>query len=41
MNLIKKLAKYCIFNDCDKRSSFNFENEKKALYCNKHKLDKR
>ena len=36
---MKKPSNICVFDDCDKRSSFNFENKKKALYCSKHKLN--
>ena len=31
--------KYCIFEICKKRSSFNFEGEKTALYCSIHKKE--
>jgi EsV-1-7 cysteine-rich motif len=34
-----KMVKKCLEIGCDKRPSFNNENEKKALYCNDHKLD--
>ncbi len=28
----------CVFKDCKTRSHYNYKNEKKALYCSKHKL---
>lgn len=29
----------CIFTNCTSTSKFNYENEKKSLYCSKHKLE--
>jgi hypothetical protein len=29
----------CKFENCDKYSSFNYQNEKSGMYCFKHKLD--
>jgi len=29
----------CNYKDCKTKSNFNFENEKKAIYCSKHKLE--
>lgn len=31
--------KRCIHDDCNKQPLYNYLNEKKALYCNEHKLD--
>ena len=31
--------KYCIIANCEKNSSFNYENEKDPIYCNDHKLE--
>ena len=28
----------CIFDECNKYSSFNYENIKDAIYCDTHKL---
>ena len=35
---ILKYKKYCIISDCEKNASFNYKNEKNAIYCNTHKL---
>jgi hypothetical protein len=32
-------SKKCIYNDCQLRPSYNFEGEKKGLYCFSHKLE--
>ena len=32
-------SKRCIFDNCNIRPSYNYENEKQAIYCAKHKLD--
>ena len=37
---ILKYKKYCIINDCNKLSSYNYYGKKEILYCNEHKLDK-
>jgi ABC-type uncharacterized transport system ATPase subunit len=29
----------CNFENCTKRASFNYKNEKKSIYCSNHKLD--
>jgi antitoxin component YwqK of YwqJK toxin-antitoxin module len=29
----------CIFDDCETLSNYNFEGEKKSIYCKKHKLE--
>ena len=29
----------CIHEECKKSANFNYENEKKAIYCGEHKLD--
>ena len=34
-----KYKKYCIINNCEKYSSFNFKNQKDPIYCNEHKLE--
>lgn len=36
---IKKKSTHCIFENCYKRASFNFECEKTRLYCCSHRLD--
>ena len=36
---ILKYKKYCIISDCEKNASFNYKNEKDAIYCNTHKLE--
>ena len=33
------MRQYCIHSDCNKQASYNYPNEKKLLYCNKHKLN--
>ena len=33
------MVKKCIFENCKKQSSFNFENEKNAIYCSQHKKE--
>ena len=35
-----KKGKLCIENGCEKESTFNFDGEKKRLYCATHKKDK-
>ena len=35
----KDSVKMCLFENCAKRASFNYEGESKALYCNTHKLE--
>lgn len=37
---IKKKAKFCNYNGCQKEASYNYENNKSKLYCNSHKLIK-
>ena len=36
---ISKYKRYCIISDCEKNASFNYKNEKDAIYCNTHKLE--
>ena len=36
---ILKYKRYCIIADCKKNSTFNYKNEKDAIYCNTHKLE--
>ena len=36
---ILKYERYCIISDCEKNASFNYKNEKDAVYCNNHKLE--
>ena len=38
-NVITKYAKFCKEVDCKKYAYYNFENEKKKLYCRKHKKE--
>jgi hypothetical protein len=38
--MINVKYKKCIYEDCKKRATFNFENEKKGKFCNLHKLNK-
>ena len=38
-NYIQKKLYFCKNNNCNKRSHFNYENNKKSLYCSKHKLE--
>jgi len=33
------MGRKCQFKDCDKYSSFGYENEKQAIYCKSHKLE--
>ena len=32
-------SRYCFEYDCEKMSTFNYEGQKKGLYCSKHKKD--
>ncbi len=34
-----KNNKHCIFKECLKNAYYNYQNEKKAIYCGSHKLD--
>ena len=36
---IKKKAKFCNYNGCQKEASYNYENNKNRIYCNSHKLN--
>ena len=36
-NVLTKYAKFCREDNCTKYAYYNFENEKKKLYCIKHK----
>ena len=38
-NNIVKYAKFCKEDNCKKYAYYNFENEKKILYCRQHKKD--
>ena len=38
-NVIAKYAKFCREVNCKKHACYNFENEKKKLYCRQHKKD--
>jgi hypothetical protein len=33
-----KKSEICIYDDCKTRCSYNFEGNKRGIYCNKHKL---
>jgi hypothetical protein len=37
--MVNIMAKRCENNECNTRASFNYEFEKKSIYCFKHKLD--
>ena len=37
---IKKLLKYCNFEECNSRASYNYENLTPGKFCSFHKLDK-
>ena len=34
-----KYTKFCIISGCEKYSSFNYKDQKQAIYCNDHKLE--
>ena len=34
-----KSSRLCIFEDCQKRASFNYKDESKGTYCAQHKLE--
>ena len=36
-NVIEKYSKFCKEVNCKKYAYYNFENEKKKLYCRQHK----
>ena len=38
MQFIKKKSNICVYDYCKTRSTYNYDNESKALYCNEHKL---
>ena len=38
-NVITKYVKFCKENNCKKYAYYDFENEKKKLYCRQHKKD--
>ena len=38
-DVLTKYAKFCKEVDCKKYAYYNFENEKKKLYCRKHKKE--
>ena len=36
--MVYVINKRCLFENCNKRPAYNYENIKKGIYCNDHKL---